>query len=211
MILIGNYDSPFVRRVGVAMHHYNFPFQRKVISVFKDFDAMLEINPLGKVPALETNNGDLLVDSRFIIDYLDELAEDERKLIPVNSKERQAVLQIEAIALGLAETSVGLRIELYRKNPTAHDPDWISRLEQQIRSALTWLENSNPSPWLYGSRLTLPDITTVIAYTYLKQKLPDFVPPNKYPCLDKLCHQCEALNEFYSAQYSDSEAQASEF
>ena len=192
------------------MHHYSFPFQRKVISVFKDFEAMLEINPLGKVPALETDDGNVLVDSRFIIDYLEGLAEDERKLIPINSKERQAVLQIEAIALGLAETSVELRIELYRKNPSAHDSNWISRLEQQIRSALTWLENSNPSPWLYGSGLSLPDITTVVAYTYLKQKLPDFVLPNKYPCLYNLWEQCEALNEFCSAQYSESEAQASE-
>jgi glutathione S-transferase len=192
------------------MHHYGFPFQRKLISVFKDFEAMLEINPLGKVPALKTSDGKILVDSRFIIDYLEGLAEDERKLIPINSRERQAVLQIEAIALGLAETSVELRIELYRKNPTAHDPDWILRLERQIRSALTWLENSNPSPWLYGSGLSLPDITTVVAYTYLKQKLPDFVPPNKYPCLDNLWEQCEALNDFCSAQYSESEAQASE-
>ncbi len=192
------------------MHHYGFPFQRKVISVFKDFDAMLEFNPLGKVPALETDEGSILVDSRIIIDYLEGLAEDERKLIPINLKERQAVLQIEAIALGLAETSVELRIELYRKNPTAHDPNWISRLERQICSALTWLENSNPSPWLCGSGLSLPDVTTAVAYTYLKQKLPDFVPPNKYPCLDKLWEQCEALSEFCSAQYSESEAQASE-
>jgi glutathione S-transferase len=171
---------------------------------------MLKINPLGKVPALEIEDGSILVDSRIIIDFLEGLAEDETKLIPVDFVERREVLQIEAIALGLVETSVELRIELYRKNPAAHDPNWISRLEQQIGSALTWLENCNPSPLLCGSKLSLPDITTVAAYTYLRNKLPDLVLEGKYPSLEKLWEHCEGLSEFRSAQYSESEALASE-
>jgi glutathione S-transferase len=114
MILIGNYDSPFVRRVGVALHYYGLPFQRKVISVFKDFDEMLEMNPLGKVPALEIGKGEILTDSRIILDYLEGLVGDDRHLVPTEKVQRRAVLRIEAIALGLAETSVELRIELYR-------------------------------------------------------------------------------------------------
>ena len=94
MILVGNYDSPFVRRVAIALNHYGFPFERKVISVFKDFQAMLDINPLGKVPALETDDGKTIVDSRIIIDYLEGLAENERRLIPVIAQDRQTVLQI---------------------------------------------------------------------------------------------------------------------
>ena len=49
------------------------------------------------------------------------------------------MLRTEAIALGLAEKSVELRIELYRKNPAVQDPKWISRLERQVDSALVWL------------------------------------------------------------------------
>ena len=171
---------------------------------------MLKINPLGKVPALETDDGKTIVDSRIILDYLEGLVEIESRLIPDTPEERQAVLQIEAIALGLAETSVELRIELYRKNPSAHDPIWISRLEQQIGSALNWLEDADPSPWLVGTKLSMPDITTVVSYTYLKHKLPELVPPNAYPRLEKLWGHCEVLDEFVAAPYSEAEAQASE-
>lgn len=53
MILIGQYDSPFVPRVAVALNLYGIGFERRVLSVFADFDAMLRINPLGKVPVLQ--------------------------------------------------------------------------------------------------------------------------------------------------------------
>jgi len=47
MILVGQYDSPFVRRVAVTMNIYTMPFERRVLSVFTDFEAMLAVNPLG--------------------------------------------------------------------------------------------------------------------------------------------------------------------
>lgn len=211
MILTGNYDSPFVRRVGVALHHYGLPFQRRVISVFKNFDEMLETNPLGKVPALEIGTGETLIDSRIILDYLESVADVDKRLLPQAEPQRRGVLHTEAVALGLAEKSVELRIELYRKNPAARDSKWISRLERQVDSALTWLDNCRPSPWFHDSSLTLPDVTTVIAYTYLRRKLPQFVLPQKYESLERQCEHCEALGEFVAASYSESEARASEF
>ena len=50
MILVGQYDSPFVRRVAVVLNHYQMPFQRKVLSVFTNFEEMLGLKPLGKGP-----------------------------------------------------------------------------------------------------------------------------------------------------------------
>ncbi|MDH3379823.1 MAG: glutathione S-transferase N-terminal domain-containing protein, partial [Gammaproteobacteria bacterium] len=47
MILVGQYDSPFVRRVAITLNLYGMHFERKVLSVFTDFEAMLAINPLG--------------------------------------------------------------------------------------------------------------------------------------------------------------------
>ncbi|MDJ0609366.1 MAG: glutathione S-transferase family protein [Kiloniellales bacterium] len=52
LILVGQFDSPFVRRVAVALNHYGLPYERNVLSVFRDFEAMLAVNPLGKVPSL---------------------------------------------------------------------------------------------------------------------------------------------------------------
>ena len=52
MILVGQYDSPFVRRVAVTLHHYHMPFTRNTMSVFGDAKAMQKINPLIRVPSL---------------------------------------------------------------------------------------------------------------------------------------------------------------
>lgn len=209
MVLVGNYDSPFVRRVGVVLHHYGIPFQRRVISVFKDFDEMLETNPLGKVPALTIEGGETLIDSRIILDYLEGIADEHRRLVPMEGPHRRTILRTEAIAVGLAEKAVELRIELYRKNPAARDPEWISRLEHQVDSALAWLDRAGPSPWFHGSDLSLPDVTTVVAYSYLSHKLPERVPSGKYANLERQCSYCEALAEFVAAPYSHAEAQAS--
>lgn len=58
MILVGQYDSPFVRRVAVTLNLYGLPFGRWSFSVFKDFDAVLALNPLGKVPVLTLDDGE---------------------------------------------------------------------------------------------------------------------------------------------------------
>jgi glutathione S-transferase len=80
------------------LHYYGLPFQRQVKSVFKDFDEMLEMNPLGKVPALEIDKGEILTDSRIILDYLEGLVGDDRHLVPTEKIQRRAVLRIGAIA-----------------------------------------------------------------------------------------------------------------
>ena len=69
-VLVGQYDSPFVRRVAVVMHYYGVAFGRRVLSTFADFDAMLELGPLGKVPILVMADGERLWDSRAVLDFL---------------------------------------------------------------------------------------------------------------------------------------------
>ena len=82
MILVGQLDSPFVRRVAVSMNFYGIAFERQVISVYADADAVRAVNPLGKVPALILDGGETLFDSQMILDHLDELAGPERALTP---------------------------------------------------------------------------------------------------------------------------------
>ena len=84
MILVGQYDSPFVRRVAVTMNVYDMAFERRVLSVFTDFDAMLTINPLGKVPVLQIDDGERLYDSRAILDFLDGLVRLDQRMVPAD-------------------------------------------------------------------------------------------------------------------------------
>ncbi len=97
MILVGQYDSPFVRRVAVALNHYGIGFERQILSVFQDFDAMLSVNPLGKVPALILPGREHIYDSRAIVEYLEGIAPSARRLTPSNAGQRREMLRIESV------------------------------------------------------------------------------------------------------------------
>jgi glutathione S-transferase len=82
MILVGQYDSPFVRRVAISLHLLELPFTRNTISVFADAEEMRRINPLGRIPSLILDDGEVLIDSAAILDHLDERVGPERALLP---------------------------------------------------------------------------------------------------------------------------------
>jgi glutathione S-transferase len=209
MILVGQYDSPFVRRVAVAMHLHGMPFERQVLSVFGDFAEMLKLNPLGKVPVLQLDDGELLFDSRTILDYLDGLLAPDGRLVPPDEPHRLRVSRIEAVALGLMEKLYERVFEYARRDPTKRDAAVIERVEQQIASALSWLEALRPSPWLYGDRLTRADLTTAIGLTYMRQKAPTLLKPEHHKFLVAHCAHCESLSQFARAAYSADEARRS--
>jgi glutathione S-transferase len=73
MILIGQYDSPFVRRVAIALRLYGLPFEHRPWSTFGDADKIAPYNPLRRVPTLVLDGGEALIESTAILDYLDEL------------------------------------------------------------------------------------------------------------------------------------------
>jgi glutathione S-transferase len=78
MILVGQYDSPNVRRVAVTLGVLGFAFERDPRSVFGDFDSMRTVNPLGRVPSLILPDGTTLIDSAAILDWLDQKVGPER-------------------------------------------------------------------------------------------------------------------------------------
>ncbi|MDJ0896434.1 MAG: glutathione S-transferase family protein [Alphaproteobacteria bacterium] len=209
MILVGQFDSPFVRRVAIALHHYGLPFERRVMSVFTDFEAVLKVNPLGKVPSLILDDGETLFDSRAIIDYLDGLAPAARKLAPVEEPDRRRVLKIEVVGIGLAEKVYERGLEYSRRAPGTSDPNWRARLEAQIGSAVHWLEDLNPSPWLYGDRFTRADLAAAVAMQYLARVVPELDSPKRYRRLHAHRERCETLDAFAAVQDSRDEAVAS--
>src|SRR5882672_6324839 len=100
MILVGQYDSPFVRRLAITLQLYDLPFQRNPISVFGDAAEMARINPLVRIPSLVLDDGEVLVESGAVLDYLDERVGPQRALTPRAGAERRHVLQVMAVATG---------------------------------------------------------------------------------------------------------------
>src|SRR5580658_49176 len=82
MLLIGMFDSPFVRRVAVSLRLLGLPFEHAAWSIGRDFERIRAYNPLGRVPTLVLDDGEALLDSSVILDYLDERVGYERALLP---------------------------------------------------------------------------------------------------------------------------------
>jgi glutathione S-transferase len=212
MILVGQYDSPFVRRVAVALNHFGMPFERQVLSVFQDFDAMLSVNPLGTVPSLILPDGEVIYDSRAILEYLEDLAPAERRLTPSAPARHREMLRIEAVGLGLAEKTYERAVEFSRRSPGTQDPAWVARLERQIGSALSWIESgleARPhAEWLVGDRMSRADLAVTVAATYAAEKLPSRYSAADFARLEAHRRKCEALAPFAEAPYSVAESLA---
>ena len=57
MILIGQYDSPFVRRVGIALTLHQMPFEHRPWAGFADAEKVRAVTPLMRVPVLVLTDG----------------------------------------------------------------------------------------------------------------------------------------------------------
>jgi glutathione S-transferase len=200
MLLIGMFDSPFVRRVAVSMKLLNLPFEHGNWSVGKDFDRIREFNPMGRVPTLVTDDGQKLFESAAILDYLDELAGPERALLPQSGPDRRLALNFMAMATGAAEKGL-LQIyeRVFRPEDKRHAP-WVERCRKQMSGSLAaidrYLGERGVSQWLVGKRMTQADITAVCVYTFLNDSLRVAADSVMYQSLGTLAARCESLPVF---------------
>jgi glutathione S-transferase len=203
MILIGMFDSPFVRRVAISMNLYGMPFEHRNWSVGPDFELIRQYNPLGRVPTLVLPDGEALVESSAILDYLDERAGPERALLPPSGRDRRAALRLMSIAVGAAEKGVLQIYEtVFRPAEKRHQP-WVDRCSAQMHAALAELERAaagSSSDWLIGNRMSQADITVSCVYTLLTGAPAIDHAKFSYPKLAALVARCEALPEFSSVR-----------
>src|SRR3981081_4560703 len=103
MFLIGQYDSPFVRRVAIALRLYGLPFEHRPWSTIADADKIGRITPLRRVPTRVWADGEALSEGTAILDYLDELVGPEKAMIAARGPDRRRALKICALATGLGD------------------------------------------------------------------------------------------------------------
>jgi glutathione S-transferase len=208
MILVGQYDSPFVRRVAIALNYFGMEFERRVLSTFQNLDEMLAINPLGKVPALILPGGVTLWESRAIIEYLEGITTSDRRLTPSDEMDWLNMLRVEAVGIGLADKTYERTIEFSRRSPGTQDPIWIERLERQIDGALGWLDGVAESEWLVGDAITRADLAVAVAATFVVEKQPKLYNAERFPRLEAHRQRCEGSPLFSATAYSEAEALA---
>ena len=197
MFLIGQYDSPFVRRVAIALRLYGLAFEHRPWSTFGDADKIAPYNPLRRVPTLVLDDGEALIESTIILDYLDELVGPEKAMLPRGGAERRKHLRICALATGLGDKAVSLLYErVLRKEPLAL---WVSRCEQQITDVLQLLENERAdiaSRYWFGERIAHADIAVACVLRFTREGHPHLFSSERYPALAAQSEYCEALTAF---------------
>lgn len=202
MILTGQLDSPFVRRVAIALDIYGFPFEHNVISAYDDFAQLLALNPVGKVPALHLNDGTVLADSTLILDYLDRRAGRDKSLWPASLEARADILAHVGVAGGLAEKAVEFRTETVRRPPEKVDAPRVDRIVAQISAALAWLEKHTPEEgFIQGREITHADIASTVAVTFIANKNPEHLEGRASANLARHAARCEALEPFKAAPF----------
>lgn len=193
MLLVGHFDSPFVRRVGVSMHILGLPFERNLLSVFGDAEAMRAINPLGRIPSLILDDGEVLIDSAAILDHLDEVAGPARALLPASGRPRREALRLIAIATGATDKAIAIAYERLMRPIALRHPPYIERCKTQMLTALAALEAAAPESGCFaGDRIGQSDITIACALAYIRLRTDDIGTLPAHPKLDRFCRMAEA-------------------
>ncbi len=146
MKLHHNPASPFVRTVMMLAHELNIADQIEEIDtgVFlpdRVNDGVASDNPLGKIPALITDHGSVLYDSRVICEYLCHHA-GNKELLPDEPVSRFRILTLQSLAIGLMDAGVSRRYETSVRPEEKRWPEWVARQHVRMEAGLDELENN---------------------------------------------------------------------
>jgi glutathione S-transferase len=201
MILIGMYDSPFTRRVAISLALLGHVFEHRNWSVGADFDRIREYSPLGRVPVLVLDDGQVLTESAAILDWL-EREPGGQILLPAGGAHRQQAMRLIGLASGAADRCVAGVLERIFHPPEHRSQALLERGRIQVEGALAALDQAcaaRSGQWLAGEAMNLADITVACYSTYASQALPTDLA--RWPALAAHVARCEALDVF-AAHYA---------
>ncbi len=196
MILIGLLDSPFTRRVAIALALRGIAFEHRAWSVGADFDRIREYSPLGRVPVLVFDDGEVLMESSSILDWI-EHETDGDALLPAAGAARREALRLMGLASGAADRGVAMVLERLFHAEDKRSDALLARSQTQIDGAMAALDAAcaaRDGQWLVSDAMTLADITVACYATYLKDAVP--LELSRWPALAAFVARCEALDVF---------------
>lgn len=195
MKLIGSLTSPYVRKIRVALLEKALPFDFVLEQPWEPGNRVADFNPLGKVPALESDEGEIYFDSPVIAEYLETLG-GTQALLPEDRPEAVRAKLMEALADGITDAGVVWLLET-RRVAEKQDEAVIARQCQKIERGLEVLEmRIAKGEWLYGSRFSLADIAAGCCLLWLDFRLPQFDWRTDRPALAAYCARLAARPAF---------------
>lgn len=195
MKLIGSLTSPYVRKVRIVLSEKKIDYKFELENVWQPDTHIQNYNPLGKVPCLIMEDGGAVFDSRVIVEYLDTISPVAR-LIPASGRSRVEVRCWEALADGLLDAAVAVRLEKLRPIEK-QEQSWLDRQYKKIHAALTAMSNGLAGkPFCTGVSYNLADLATGTALCYLDFSFPELDWRSAHPNLDKLSLKLVARQSF---------------
>ncbi len=167
--------SPYVRKVMVLAYETGLePKLERLPTVVRpnmpNPEYQLE-NPLLKIPALVTDEGEVLFDSRVICEYLDTLHQGP-KIFPASGKARWVALRQQALGDGILDAAILTRYETALRPKEFLWNDWIDGQMRKLRGGLVALDGKVKEGALSGP-LTIGQITIGCTLGYLDFRYPD--------------------------------------
>lgn len=197
MKLIGMLDSPYVRRVAISAKCLGIPLEHESVSVFRNFEQFQQINPVVKAPTLVLDDGEVLMDSTLIIDYLEALAVPGKSLIPNNLEQRLRSLRLIGLALAACEKSVQLYYERNLRPAEIQYAPWVERVEGQLAAAYSALERElEKQPLKTDGSIAQDGITLAVAWSFTNLVVPDQVQAAQFPRISAFTTYAEGLEVF---------------
>jgi glutathione S-transferase len=175
--------SPFARKVRILAREAGLAARIEEIETAVSPAApnaeLARENPLVKIPALVTDQGETLYDSRVICEYLDTLHAG-RRLIPESGPARFAALRRQALADGILDAAVLCRYELALRPEALRWPQWIEGQKHKIFGGLAALEAETPH---WGEEFAIGQIGAACVLGYLDFRFADWAWRARYPLL----------------------------
>jgi glutathione S-transferase len=186
MKLIGSNSSPYVRKARVVLAEKKLDYTYELENVWSGDTRIHQCNPLGKVPCLVMEDGSALYDSRVIVEYLDTMSP-VCKLFPPNGRERVDVKLWEALADGVLDAAVLVRLEHTLRPPEQQSAAWIERQFVKVRAGLTVMAaDLGEQPYCVGNHYTLADVAVGCCLGWLSFRFPEIDWRADFPNLARL-------------------------
>jgi glutathione S-transferase len=186
MKLIGSLASPFVRKVRVVLAEKKLEYGYELENVWGAETRIHESNPLGKVPCLIMEDGSSLFDSRVIVEYLDTMSP-VCKLLPPNGREKVDVKCWEALADGVLEAAVLVRLERTLRPAEQQSEAWVERQMAKVQAGLAVMEdNLGDKPFCVNNHYSLADVAVGVCLGWLEFRFPEIGWRADHPNLARL-------------------------
>ena len=191
-------DSPYVRRVAVAMISAGVAFEHKPISLFRHIEAFTELSPLLKAPSLITDDGVVLVESSVILEYLASLSPAIAAMRPEGARG----FRLLGVALTTMEKAVQFHYERALRGPGEQSESWRARVTRQLHVGLAALDAEIPESD-FRARLNHMHIAVACVGGFVAGVLGDAIRLADYPRLAAFAAKLENLPAFNAAPAID--------